>query len=428
MLTAMSLREFAAIKSLGKISAQNLALMGFSLIITLTVAEVALRLIGWMPGQVKYSQWFHPVNSLHLVDGFTTDTNGIFKVDTSIAHIVGKICKSSPDILNSSTFNSVEQNIIPEVWLVYNNTNTGKNEFQNRIRGIKTGQLKDCFDSTLIHYQNNPINDDGFYSIPFSTHCGNRTKVLLLGDSFTWGHSSLDKTGSFSNILLARDYIVYNTGVSGADVAQYKRILETYFEQIDPDVVVVNFYMGNDVEYFHRIPQQDSPILYNTNAGNLYSFQYGVQYSTMESTYAMVVHHMNIPEVTVLNRMAASTAMGTIVWNYLVQIGVYDPQFENVLDRPEIPYCNNELEWMLEFCNRNKTQFILSVIPNLNKGNLDGASTIPHLFDGIPYNAPDMSPELYKQDDLHFNEKGHLFYANYLEKLIEEKYPNDRAK
>ncbi len=49
-------------------------------------------------------------------------------------------------------------------------------------------------------------------------------------------------------------------------------------------------------------------------------------------------------------------------------------------------------------------------------------------FDGTPYNTPNMSSELYNQADDHFNEKGHLLYANYYEKLIEEKYPNDRAK
>jgi hypothetical protein len=63
---------------------KKLILLAFSSMVAFIGVESILRLAGYAPGQLR-SQWFHRVDKVELVDGFTTDEYGIFKVDTVIA-------------------------------------------------------------------------------------------------------------------------------------------------------------------------------------------------------------------------------------------------------------------------------------------------------------------------------------------------------
>ena len=262
------------------------------------------------------------------------------------------------------------------------------------------------------------MNSDGFYSIPFQTKIEGKTKVLLLGDSFTWGHSSKNKTGSFANTLLARNYLVYNTGISGADMPQYLRILETYLDSIDPDVVVLNFYLGNDVSYYLRSPEPGLPIHFNTNAGNLMAFQDGIQFHNMHDAYDNIMRNTVIPGTSLINRILSKTVISTLLWKVLVRLGIIHHDYFIPAPRPEIPICNAQMRELMTFCDNRNRKLIVSVIPNLVNDRLDDVASFPHLFDEIPYHEPEMTLDMFSHRDGHFNERGHLFYANYLEKLI----------
>jgi hypothetical protein len=117
--------------------------------------------------------------------------------------------------------------------------------------------------------------------------------------------------------------------------------------------------------------------------------------------------------------MAAQTSMGTLIWQVLVKFNLLEDTFYKGLPRPEKPVCNKEIEWISEFCHNYKVPFVLSVIPNLVDDRLDGVATVNHLFENIPYIEPEVTVDMYSSRDGHFNEKGHLFYANYLEDVIE---------
>ena len=408
---------------------KNTALLMVSTLVFLCVSEGVLRIARWTPGQIIYSQWFHQVDELCLMDCFTTDSVGIFKVDTAVPDKIReryrnrKWLKMLPEVRG---FKLKDWRVLPEIGIISlqndweDETNSASNEFKKKLLGIQRGGLRSCFDSVIMNYQMNPFNKDGFYSIPFSSNCPDKKKILLLGDSFTWGHSSVDKAGSFSNTLLSRGHMVYNTGISGADVAQYKMVLETYFNRIQPDIVVVNFFMGNDVEYFQRKPSQGSPIMYTTNAGNLNTFQHGVQISGADSTYQTILRSLAIPEVDWISTIAAKTVVGTLVWRFMVNNSVIDFQFPKVREEPEVPYCKTELQEMKEFCLEREVPFVISVIPELVDGKLEGGAALPSLFSDLPYVEAELKPEMYNSKDGHFNEEGHLFYANYLQKVIRD--------
>lgn len=390
-------------------------------LLTVLLAEGVLRLFGWVPGQFQYNKWVEIVDDLQMQEGFIADENGILKVDTAVFFKAKSLFEQEDDeyqILQKQLVGDIDALVKDHYFLDWSQSTSSK--FSERIGEISHSLVKTQFDSLLSFYQLNPVNSDGFYSIPFVSENYGKPKILLLGDSFTWGHSTSHKSGSFSNTLLARDYVVYNTGISGTDVAQYKKIVEVYLDRIKPDLVILNFFIGNDVTYFKRTPLSGVPLMYHTNAGNINSFQDGVQQTTMKAAYDNVLTHLRIPQTTMLNKCLSKTIFGTLIWRLLERRGIVRRDYFEASDKHETLYCNVEIREIQKYCEERNVRFLLSVIPDLKDGVLTGASSVDSLFNQIPYSEPEMAVEMYNQDDGHFNDAGHLEYANYLEKLIQE--------
>jgi hypothetical protein len=274
------------------------------------------------------------------------------------------------------------------------------------------------FRRVIENYIETPINDDGFYSIPFDAETGKHSRILLLGDSFTWGHNSSHKSRSFSNLLLKQEYGVFNTGISGADVQQYELVLNTYFNKIKPDVVVLNFFIGNDISHFKRPVGPKSPLMYHTNAGNIIACQNGIEASNMVEAYENVMSNMQIPPSNSINILMASTVVTTYLWEFLVNQGWIDHKYFVGEKFPDESVTNELMAPIIEFCDSVQVPLIISVIPKLENDQLFGVSSEEGLFQSIKYYEPKMNPTMYNYRDGHFNDEGHLFYANYLERLI----------
>jgi len=60
-----------------------------------------------------------------------------------------------------------------------------------------------------------------------------RTKILFLGDSFTWGASAKPITNCFVDIVTRRGYLTFNTGIPGTGLNQYVYIAEKYIHAED---------------------------------------------------------------------------------------------------------------------------------------------------------------------------------------------------
>lgn len=413
---------------------ENLLLVLFSTLFTLFLAEVGLRGLDYREGQFNYSQWVEPVDSLFVFDGFVTEEHGIMKVDTQLTNAILR----SPE-----AYRPTEQSFphkweywyeIASVMTDYHILDDGQqpdNHFWQRYQRVHSSSVanRSFQDSVFLHFVKHPFNPEGFFSIPFSVADTMESKVLLLGDSFTWGHSTVSKTSSFANELLARGYKVFNTGISGADVSQYLAILKKYGPVLKPDVVVCNFFMGNDIQYFERNPKPEAPLAFHTNAGVIYSHHHGEEFATAQSAYDNVMKNMVIPQTTVVNRLMSKTVVSTYFWFFLVNTGIVEHDFFEGNMYPEEALTKEQMAEMTAICDSLGAKFILSVIPSLEDGQLKGAESIPGLFGDVPYHQPNVTVEMYNSKDGHFNEDGHLVYANYLEKLIQaelEKTPLER--
>jgi hypothetical protein len=281
-------------------------------------------------------------------------------------------------------------------------------------------------DSALLYYVYHPVNKDGFCSIPFKTYSGGKKKVLLLGDSFTWGRTVNNITTSFANELLARGYAVYNTGISGADPQQYLALAKKYIPLLKPDFVIVNFAMGSDIMYTPREVKPFEPIFYRTNAGYLFSCPQGVFIESAEKAYQFIFGESSIPRTTFFNKFCALTTTGTMVWRLLFHLDLLTnehPGHANYWEKvqsitKQTPFCNNYLDSIRKIADVNSATCIISAIPDLRKGGVCNPANQPHLFDNIPYVVSPVKTEGYSLTDGHFNDLGHFQYALFLDSLM----------
>lgn len=392
---------------------------------TLLVAEFGLRIFGFSPGQFQYNKWITPVEKLEAVNGFAADANGVFKVDTFVTRAISSDCAADPTILENVGGDYCGlNNVVPEVAVLYENHLNPvekSGEYWQRLEELSKNGCKNCSDSLFLSYASNPVNVDGFYSIPFDTSCHEGKRLLLLGDSFTWGHSTSNKTLSFANILLSRGFQVYNTGVSGADLPQYLHVLRTYFSNLEPDAVVLNLFMGNDIMDYERRPLPYVPVHFSTNAGNLLSFQGDTQLLDMHQAYNNIMRNMVVKGSGVFAKIAINTVIGAYAWAVAARFGFVSQQFYQYPDSPSIPESRETLVSIRAFCDSVDVPLIVSIIPTIENGSLVGAESNPKVFENITFHQPEMNLDLYRVDDGHFNDEGHLFYANYLEQLLEGK-------
>lgn len=111
-----------------------------------------------------------------------------------------------------------------------------------------TGEFMGFPDGTFratpgIEIDGHEINELGFRD----WQLGGGPRLLLLGDSFTWGTGASMHQLSYASLLAGSDYTVFNTGIPGVAPNQYATIAEQYVEELNPDKVLVFIYGGNDL-------------------------------------------------------------------------------------------------------------------------------------------------------------------------------------
>ncbi|MCW5906316.1 MAG: hypothetical protein KIS94_00510 [Chitinophagales bacterium] len=131
------------------------------------------------------------------------------------------------------------------------------------------------------------INDEGFRGKDFNELDSTRKKILFIGDSFTWGMSASPFYDSSFCDLLARetDFEIINTGIPAADPPQYLAIAQQYIPQLQPHIVFVVFFMGNDLMKHDRQVTPDSPFYYWTNAGAILADIDGKHFANAQAAY-----------------------------------------------------------------------------------------------------------------------------------------------
>ena len=94
------------------------------------------------------------------------------------------------------------------------------------------------------------IPGDGFNDTKdFTKKYPNKKRILMLGDSTTYG-ASADQGKGFIDLLnkayLQENIIFFNTGVGGYGQNHQLAVLRKYYNSIEPDLVILNFQTIND--------------------------------------------------------------------------------------------------------------------------------------------------------------------------------------
>jgi hypothetical protein len=397
------------------------------LFIVLSSTEFGLYLLGYQKSVIITSPWFKNVDQLSSLRGYYTDKEGIFKTSPQAADIVAeRITESTPDCNQAGE--------VPEIFSLACESKkiiTGQidNEFSRTYFKLLKKEQRSSLDEAYLNYVIRPINHQGFRSIEFKRISTSAKKVLLLGDSFTWGHTTNNKSEAFADILLARGYAVYNAGITGADSAQYLALAKTLIPELKPDVVIVNFFLGNDVSYFKRELIPGLPIFFCTNAGNLYSFNDGINFQNKESAYEFILRNYSIPkENNTFNKIMAQSRITTLIWKILYNAKKVDLRSKIDLElwkkadslRYSEPYSNVELNEIKKIADHYKSKlFIISIPDYLDPNDIRTTKSFYGLFQNIEYMDSPVSADLYNKKDGHFNDHGHLAFADFLQTLIE---------
>jgi hypothetical protein len=316
----------------------------------------------------------------------------------------------------------------------------GWTDFQPLERGAKLEVRNDFYTDSLgifvasdqpnVHAPEVHVNSLGFRGPEFEPQDSSRKKVMLIGDSFTWGATAKPIDSSFADLIRRPDWQVMNFGIPGADPDQYARVAEVYIPQMNPDVVCLFFYMANDVMH---LPQQVKPYqnrYHLTNVGWLNPFLDGPYIGDAQATYDYCVERFSIPKTGIFNRFCALTCIGTFVWRGLVRMHWiqenYRPEMQKRLDESAQWKALGPFAWSHIFdveaaCAIKGIPFRLFIIPAHNAIHRPTPEEMKTLFEGIDTEYCDAltTDDYYGRPDGHFNNAGHRKMAKFVAQELE---------
>ncbi len=266
------------------------------------------------------------------------------------------------------------------------------------------------------------INDDGFRSRPFEPAPPGVRSVFFIGDSFTWGGSAKPLTEAFPDLVARAGWHVWNGGIPGADPDQYALVARRFVARLHPDVVVVTFFMGNDVMWQRRALRPWQNRYHPTNAGWLNPFLDGDYVGDAQQTYDYYRRRYLVPD-GLRHWVFGTSALGSRAYRLLRPR--LDPQVEErqrlVRERWTGRTVSHEyLQEVRAVCAAEGVRFLLLVAPEVDRIDEDIAAAWPKLFADLPWTRP---PGLLRADynpmpDGHFNNAGHRKMADYVLTLL----------
>ncbi len=334
------------------------------LLVACLLLELVLRLMGYKPGDLR-PNWLHfqPVDSLYVINDFYTNEKGLLVADSLYWDPTG-LC----------------------------------------------------------------INPDGFRSKPFNQLDSNKKKVLFIGDSFTWGMSAKPFFDSSFCDLLQRNtaYEIINTGIPAADPAQYAAIANLYVPQLHPDLVVVAFFMGNDLMKEDRTVAPDRAFYYWTNAGAVLADMDDHHYNTAQEAYNYLVnerYYLVNPPHWWQKVIGCSSLLSRL---YAVSFRIREKiEYEELTKHTGIT--KKYLNAIAATCANNKVPLRLLLIPEVKEAAMERAYYIKKYNDLL--NDPALrnywllldNRKSYFNDypDGHLNNQGHFYYFQKLQQVID---------
>lgn len=419
---------------------KEIAICLVAIAIPLLISEFVLRKVVHMrPGYYVTNQWVNEVKELKLLKGLEADSTGIFKVSPQVASEIGDYIARDTTTHNRDGVDvgdSLDISIYSSIYLAECIiSGDEKDSFAQYYRQLNSKPVdeRNDLENAVVEFTFHPYNQDGFRSIPFRNYKSGKKKILLLGDSFTWGGCPSVISNSFADLLLTKGYAVYNTGITGTDPEQYRAVAKKYIPLLKPDVVIVNLYTGNDIANFERPVIPFEPVYFPTNAGNLMTFFQGSFFKNAQEAYCLSQEAIQIPaNRSWFNHICSKTCITTLFWAVLKKKGWLKYPNSESLDyhnqlaektREPAPACQRIISGIKQTCIENGAQFVYLQIPELKINGLSLPGDFEGFADTIPHFIPPVTAKDYTGIGGHLNDAGHKKYAEFIDALIDSLYP-----
>jgi hypothetical protein len=278
---------------------------------------------------------------------------------------------------------------------------------------------------TYFNKQGVYINEDGFRTKSFASIDTTKTKLLFIGDSFTWGMSAEPFYKNSFCDLLAQDSSleIINLGIPAADPVQYAALAQKYIPSIQPSKVFVLFFMGNDLMREDRT-NIGQPYYYWTNAGAIYADIDGQHFNAAQSAYDYLIAQklfLRKPKNAFEWLVSKSAALARL---YAVKFRWQEKQaFEQARTHPQVTV--KYLNQLAAICKANNSTLHIVVIPetkdaglSLAKYKTKYAALLNDKNLQAHFSLPQVKPEWYSPTtNPHLNNRGHFEYYQWLKNL-----------
>lgn len=385
------------------------------------------------PGFQTHYSGFEIVDSLVLFEDYYTDTFGNYV----LSPLVSDSLKKDYNQQNCDFDNLARKNRIASVdgithilkdFCMLKQKNDMQYPFEKYIGELHKLKNWSKSDSAIMKYASYPFNSQGFRSIEIENYKSEKIKVMIVGDSFVWGMSANPYYNSFADVLLSRDYQVFNLGIPSVDPIQYYSICKNYVDSIQPDFVIINFFEGNDFMNHKRVHAQGIPSEYISNAGFFESTPQG-KFLSAKDAYNFYADQLRIPSNSALNKLLSKTAIGSIIWTQTHPKTRYQ-YTASLTEEESIAYTTLYLDSIVSFLEGKNLNYFFTITPDESAQYNEKQTRISYnkekidlVFADLPHYIPsNLKHEDYNQPkDFHFNNSGSLKYANFIDSLIQEK-------
>lgn len=292
------------------------------------------------------------------------------------------------------------------------------------------------------------INDQGFRSdlnfdkktIDSLKITKNQQVVFLVGDSYTEGCCAFPIKHSFSNKLVEQEQeILLNFGVGATGLMQYKLIVDKYVPDLHPDLVIVAFYLGNDIMYHKRPTVPNIPLVYpikNYNWLNAYGPPYYMEnqsknhLASPEEAYTFYIDNYTLwsKKATTFEKILRKSVLCSKVY-----LGIKEYYHKarwglqkNIKDDDDVKITNALLREMKATCSLHDINMVVIGIPSpkdvASQVNLE--EKYGKYFSDVSTIFPDISRfSMEDYDGLetgnHFNNLGHQKFYEFMRETLQ---------
>ena len=260
--------------------------------------------------------------------------------------------------------------------------------------------------------------------------------VMIIGDSFVEGCCADSVTISYAGLLShQKQYQLLNFGVAGTDPQQYALIVKRYVKELNPDLVLVNVFFGNDFLTFERKVTPGIPLTYPfyhnkwiyATPRDYLSNEFSYVLKTPEEAYQFYMRQYTLrgDNRNYFQRILSHSVIFSKI--YLLIEHKYK-EWKWVKNHPKLKVDVNELTHVhmrsiQQDCDAAEVPCVFVGIPAPAETEEGSALTgkYKHLFQEVPY----IVPSYFKFSDYdgkdisnHFNNTGHVKYAHYLDSLV----------